>query len=983
MTANPIELIGGITDTGSVPKADIVGWAKARVPQILADVTEVRNTTLAGQLVIFLKSNGRTYFLDTTDTTTADDGTTCLISSDGKRFKIQSSVPLPTLISLGGVFAIAPVSHKWLKSLGTDGNFTTTQPAAADLSDGLTGTGAVVLATNPVLIGPTLGVALATSVNGLTITTTTGTLTVANGTTLTGPAASDTLLGRASTDTITGVKTFNSAKFALNGSGSGTTVVNASATASGTLTLPAATDTLVGKATTDTLTNKTFDAAGTGNSLANIATSMFATNVVDTDTTLAANSDTRLSSQKAVKSYVDNAITGIKWKASVLCRTTANITLSGEQTLDGQTTSTSRVLVMNQSTASQNGLYVSAAGAWARATDADTAAEITQATVFVQQGTVWGDTQWTCTTDAITLGSTSLVFAQVSGAGTYSAGTGLTLTGNQFAIDSTVVTLTGSQTLTNKTLTSPAITTPTGIVKGDVGLGSVDNTSDATKNAAAVTLTNKTITAPAITGGTHDALTSLGIRSTGAAFDLKLASSEVLTANRTLTVVMGDAARTLTLGASPSVSGSNTGDQTITLTGNVTGSGASSFATTIAANAVTLAMQAQVATATFLGRTTASTGNVEALTVTQATALLNNMVGDSGAGGTKGLVPAPGAGDAAALKVLGAGGTWITQTGGGGGGGMTDSQRQNFLLSTAYQSKSFGGFRRNVNEFYDGYKAADGINAGSSSGYTLDTTNGLVKPTVTTGSDQIPTMTSATTSGVTMSDTSHVSTHVAWNAGDKDTSTYFDTNPASFPCDLTTDFGAGKIITSYTVKTYVPSGTFAPTAWTFDGSPDNSTWTNLNTQSGLSFTAGELKTFTISSPGSYRYYRLHITAGGSSGECIISEITMLTTGATSSMILLTTAQTADATVSNGRVLLEIDNTATPTLNTDLTVEVTCDAGAHWTSASLSSVTVNGQGGRKVVETVDQATTGGTSFGARIKTFNSKLIPIYAATVTVH
>jgi hypothetical protein len=61
-----------------------------------------------------------------------------------------------------------------------------------------------------------------------------------------------------------------------------------------------------------------------------------------------------------------------------------------------------------------------------------------------------------------------------------------------------LVTLTGSQTLTNKTLTSPAITTPTGIVKGDVGLGNVDNTSDATKNAAAVTLTNKTITAPII-----------------------------------------------------------------------------------------------------------------------------------------------------------------------------------------------------------------------------------------------------------------------------------------------------------------------------------------------------------------------------------------------------------------------------------------------------------------------------------------------------
>lgn len=66
-------------------------------------------------------------------------------------------------------------------------------------------------------------------------------------------------------------------------------------------------------------------------------------------------------------------------------------------------------------------------------------------------------------------------------------------TGSVRVNDSRVVTETETQTLTNKTLTSPAITTPTGIVKGDVGLGNVDNTSDATKNSASATLTNKTI----------------------------------------------------------------------------------------------------------------------------------------------------------------------------------------------------------------------------------------------------------------------------------------------------------------------------------------------------------------------------------------------------------------------------------------------------------------------------------------------------------
>ncbi len=90
-----------------------------------------------------------------------------------------------------------------------------------------------------------------------------------------------------------------------------------------------------------------------------------------------------------------------------------------------------------------------------------------------------------------------------------------------------------------------------------------------------------------------------------------------------------------------------------------------SGALTIANNVVTNAKLATMATASFKGRTTAGTGNVEDLTATQATALLNNMVGDSGSGGTKGLVPAPAAGDAAALKFLKADGTWATPSGAG------------------------------------------------------------------------------------------------------------------------------------------------------------------------------------------------------------------------------------------------------------------------------------------------------------------------------
>lgn len=79
---------------------------------------------------------------------------------------------------------------------------------------------------------------------------------------------------------------------------------------------------------------------------------------------------------------------------------------------------------------------------------------------------------------------------------------------------------------------------------------------------------------------------------------------------------------------------------------------------TVAAGSVTNTKLADVPTDTFKGRTTAGTGQPEDLTVTQATELINAMVGDSGAGGTKGSVPAPAAGDAAANKFLKADGTW-------------------------------------------------------------------------------------------------------------------------------------------------------------------------------------------------------------------------------------------------------------------------------------------------------------------------------------
>jgi len=138
----------------------------------------------------------------------------------------------------------------------------------------------------------------------------------------------------------------------------------------------------------------------------------------------------------ATKNYVDNSVAGLAWKAPARVATTVNLAaLSGLLTVDGVTVAANdRVLVKNQTTASANGIYVAASGAWTRSTDNDTAAEMLQASMYVEEGTTQSDTQWTCTTNApITIGSTSLTFVQFSGGGTYTAGNGLSLTGNVFA----------------------------------------------------------------------------------------------------------------------------------------------------------------------------------------------------------------------------------------------------------------------------------------------------------------------------------------------------------------------------------------------------------------------------------------------------------------------------------------------------------------------------------------------------------------------
>ena len=138
----------------------------------------------------------------------------------------------------------------------------------------------------------------------------------------------------------------------------------------------------------------------------------------------------------ATKAYVDATRQGLDVKESVRVATTATITLSGTQTIDGVAViAGDRVLVKDQSIAnanSANGIYVVAAGSWARSSDANTSAQVTAGLfTFVEEGSANGNSGWVLVTDnPITLGTTGISFNQFSGAGQVDAGAGLTKSGS-------------------------------------------------------------------------------------------------------------------------------------------------------------------------------------------------------------------------------------------------------------------------------------------------------------------------------------------------------------------------------------------------------------------------------------------------------------------------------------------------------------------------------------------------------------------------
>jgi hypothetical protein len=333
--------------------------------------------------------------------------------------------------------------------------------------------------------------------------------------------------------------------------------------------------------TTPTLTGTNFSAipnAALSNSSVTIGTTSVALGATSTTlaglTSVTLTQDPTLALQAATKQYVDTvASTGIHFHQPVRVEAPTNLnatyangtagvgatlTNAGTQAalvIDGVTLSVAdRVLIFQQTTQTQNGIYVvttvgSVSTNWVltRSSDADTFVSASPdglsegSTVFVQQGTTGAGGTYTCNTPGtITFGTTNITFAQVSSAQIYSAGTGLTLTGTQFSL-----------------------TTPVATTLGGTGLTTFGATNRALFSSGTNTLTAGTL--PTAAGGTGQTTYVNGELLIGKTSDGSLAKA-TLTASTGISVTNGDGSITIT-NTAPDQTVSLTGSGTTTITG--------------------------------------------------------------------------------------------------------------------------------------------------------------------------------------------------------------------------------------------------------------------------------------------------------------------------------------------------------------------------------------------------------------------------------
>jgi hypothetical protein len=440
---------------------------------LTGDVTSVGNaTSIAAGVIVDADINASAAIVDTKLATIATAGkvsnsaTTATASNTASAIVARDATGNFTAGTITADLT-GNVSGSSGSTTGNAATATALQTARAINGVNFDGTAAITVAADAgTLTGATLASnVLASSLtsvgtlSGLTVSAPiSGSVTGSSGST-TGNAATATALATGRTIQITGDLAYTSPSFDGTGNvtaaGTLATVATPGSTGSST-SIPIITINAKGLTTSvssaavvapaGTLSGSTLASGVTDSSLTSLGT---IANLTATAGTIATTPSA--STDIANKLYVDTVAQGLDAKASCLAATTADITLSGAQTIDGvSVVAGNRVLVKDQTAPEDNGIYLCAAGAWTRSTDAATFDSLVSAFTFVEQGSTNADAGFVCTADAGgTLGTSALPWSQFSGAGTFTAGTGLTLTGSVFSLTSPVAVANGGTGLTS------------------------------------------------------------------------------------------------------------------------------------------------------------------------------------------------------------------------------------------------------------------------------------------------------------------------------------------------------------------------------------------------------------------------------------------------------------------------------------------------------------------------------------------------------
>ena len=216
----------------------------------------------------------------------------------------------------------------------------------------------------------------------------------------------------------------------------------------------------------------------------------------------------------ATRGYVDSVAAGLDPKQSCKVTTTGNITLSGTQTIDGVSVSAGdRILAKDQTTASQNGIYICDAGSWTRSTDMAVGSDAAGNNMFIEQGTVNADVSFVCVSDkgSAVVGTNDLTFSIYSRQSDTEAGAALSKTGNRLDVevdDSTIEVVSDALQLKDS-----------GITNAKIADGTISNGKLISSSISGVQLGG---TLAALTAGSTGGIVMSSYTGTGAVNDLSI-----------------------------------------------------------------------------------------------------------------------------------------------------------------------------------------------------------------------------------------------------------------------------------------------------------------------------------------------------------------------------------------------------------------------------------------------------------------------------